>query len=701
MIPRRAIRAFLQKPRDDLRKYKRMSDAALRRAAAELPARPPIWKKLQRDQRVLLIAAARVRRLAAWADTGCVAGDTLLEVAEGPIRIDELERRGAPVKVWSRTQDGLRLVDAICPFKLGPAPLYEILFASGKKMVVTARHRFLTLRGWVACGDLVVGEWLPGFDVSHLRSSLVPSLSGFLQDVRHYESKGADWCKDFLASEFLSSMDTVVSITYKRTDFYYDLHVPAHENYIAHGLCHHNTGKTLFSMALARYSRAAGVARRFLVLVPGNINLAEWEAERDLHCPRTSMAVLSGSSRRKWEMLRGGAPLLTVATYGGLVRMACDKFVKRGKKWVPVANSMIKAGEVVRLRPVPRKVAELARTFDGLVMDESSADQAVQYKSSLAWRICRKLGEPADHPVVALSGTPFGRDPTPLWAQMYLVDRGDSLGPTLGLFRAAFFKTETNYWGGEEHTFREDMSGELHRLLAHRSITIEADEASLPPVVARTMRIALPRDAEDYAIMARDQILAARGNYQETKNAFLRMRQISSGFLGYTDDETGKRAKFTFDECPKLESLIARLQSVVGKYKAVVFHEFIYSGDRICAELDRLGVGHARAGAGTKKAIKEERERFVRDPACRVFVISNRMAQGPNLQIAKYVEFFESPVDPKTRKQARRRVERQHSQHSKVFITDYVVRGTYDGRILKYLEQGKNLFAEIILGKQS
>lgn len=531
MIASRAIKAFLARPRDDLNRYKKWSDAQLTAAMRELPERPPIWTKLLRDQRVLLIAAARHRRFAAWADTGI--------------------------------------------------------------------------------------------------------------------------------------------------------------------------GKTLFSMAAALYFRKVKVARRFLVLVPGNINLAEWESEHAAHCPSISMAVLSGSSADKWAIVRGGGrPLLTVATYGGLVRMVCDKFIERGRgKWVLTASDAVEAGEKSKLRPVPKLVREIASTFDGLIMDETSADQAVQYRTSLAWRVCRQIAKDPARPVIALSGTPFGRDPLPLWAQMFLVDGGESLGPTLGLFRAAFYKSKLNYWGGEEHEFKEKMSGELHRLLAHRSITIEADEASLPPVVARVRPIALPRDAEDYAIMARDAILAAKGNYQETKNAFLRMRQISSGFLGYTDDDTGKRAKFTFDECPKLEALTAKLQTVVGRYKAVVFHEFIYSGDRICRELDRVGIGYARAGAGNKKAIKAERERFVSDPACRVFVMSNRMAQGPNLQVAKYIEFFETPVDPKTRKQARRRVERQHSQHDRVFLTDYVVRGTYDARILKYLDQGRDLFDAIVRGR--
>lgn len=583
MIPRAAVRTFLARPRDDLRRYKELSDAALRRAARALPVKPPVWKKLLRDQRVLFIIGAIYRRAAFWADTGI--------------------------------------------------------------------------------------------------------------------------------------------------------------------------GKTLLSMALARYFRRAGVARRFLVLVPGNINLAEWESERDLHCPRTSMAVLPSSTREKWRIVREGLHLLTVTTYGGLVRMACTKIahakLTRGKHvsvlhlprrtrinkkeivvpayeaaggctaklrmrdlrgWVRNKDGTVSVTHggtlswVFSLKLSKKNVDELCQTFDGVILDESSSDQAVQYHDSLAFRVCRWLSKKMrsqDLPFFELSGTPFGRDPTPLWAQMYLVDGGESLGPTLGLFRAAFFKEEENYFGGPDYEFREKMSPTLHRLLAHRSVTVEADEASLPPVVPRTREIVLPREAAEYCEVAKEAILAARGNYQETKNAFLRMRQISSGFLGYTDDETGARAKFAFDENPKLESLISRIRSVAGKYKVVVFHEFIYSGDRIAAELDKLKIGYARAGSGTKSRVKEERLRFTRDDDCRVFILSNRMAQGPNLQIAKYAEFYETPVDPKARKQARRRVERQHSMHDRVFVTDYVVRGTYDRRVLDHLAEGKDLFDAIIRGRET
>lgn len=513
MIPSSVVRRFLGSPRDDMRRYKRMSDRALERAADRLPVRPPIWGRLQREQRMLLIAAARHGRVAGWIDTGM--------------------------------------------------------------------------------------------------------------------------------------------------------------------------GKTLASIAVARYARKAGLARRFIVLVPGNINLAEWLAERDLHSPSTSMQLLTGSSARKWDQMRESEATLTVATYGGIVRMVSDL--------VPSD-----AGSVLRLSRC--RLGELSGTFDGLIMDESSADQAVQYRSSLAWRVCRRLSM-RSRVRMALSATPFGRDPTPLWAQMFLVDHGEALGETLGIFRAAFFSSKINPWGVCEYSFRRSMSGELHRLLAHSSITIEADESSLPPVVWRVRTVRLPRDAAGYSDLARDAIASARGIYQEIKSAFVRMRQISSGFIGYTNDETGERAKFAFDRNPKLESLMSKVASVVPRHKMIISHEFIYSGDVICSELRRADVGYARVRSGSQSEVRDELARFKRDPRCRVLVLSNRMAQGPNLQVAKYMEIYESPVDPKSRKQLVRRIERQHSEHDRVFVTDYVSGGTYDQRVLDALREGRDLFEEIIRGR--
>src|SRR5690606_23220217 len=84
------------------------------------------------------------------------------------------------------------------------------------------------------------------------------------------------------------------------------------------------------------------------------------------------------------------------------------------------------------------------------------------------------------------------------------------------------------------------------------------------------------------------------------KNEFLRLRQLSSGFLGYHDEEAGTRAQVEFKDNPKLEMCLEILKSVVDKYKALVYHDFNFSGAIIARELNKLKIGNTRIFGGTK-----------------------------------------------------------------------------------------------------
>jgi SNF2 family DNA or RNA helicase len=297
--------------------------------------------------------------------------------------------------------------------------------------------------------------------------------------------------------------------------------------------------------------------------------------------------------------------------------------------------------------------------------------------------------------VFVLTGTPFGRDVTDLWAQMHLVDNGHSIGETLGLFRAAFFKQKDSYWGGFEYTFDKKMDKELKRCLAHASIRYEANAADLPSVVPIVKKVSLLEEAEAYYAKARAQIIAAKGNHREMKNAFLRMRQISSGFIGYHDDEAGTKAQFVFDEKPKLDMLLSIIASIREDRKIIVFNEFIFSGQSIARELTDMKVKHVHVYGGTKNPEAAIRQ-FNNDPKTRVLILQNSMVKGLNIQIAQYGIFYESPVAVIDRKQAWRRVERQHSAHRRVFIYDLVTRGTMDEKILLFHKQGADLFKALM-----
>lgn len=398
-------------------------------------------------------------------DPGCVAGSTLLETDAGRVRIDELTRRGKAIKVRALTPDGVQLVPAECPFRKGVEKLYRVTFKSGRTIEVTAKHFFLTCRGWVSCADLVVGEQLPKFDDALLASNSefalskllrdahrsihttpnslgccgtlfcdapllqeedsalvsVPSRGDFQEHTSLSSQKGGQGTRyihsalpafdrlstqrygslrdrrdmEFLACESTTKpveyqdrtfeqyrqrltpqqlahadselrtdsfhclertefcfasrgnersdkehriflrpekstspeqsglgsfpheaccaepwaappVDTVANIAYVKTDVYYDIHVPVHENYIAHGVCNHNTMKTLSSLWAADWLMRQWPEGTFrcLVICPLTIIETGWAAEVFKNfLNRRSVEILHGDEDKRKRLL--------------------------------------------------------------------------------------------------------------------------------------------------------------------------------------------------------------------------------------------------------------------------------------------------------------------------------------------------------------------------------------------------------------
>jgi len=447
-------------------------------------------------------------------------------------------------------------------------------------------------------------------------------------------------------------------------------------------------GKTLLSIALARYFEKVKRGKVFLVLVPNRINMFEWGDEITKHSPNTKYTILGGSSKEKWAAVQKGDSLLYVTTYMGLLHMVCKTTVtKKG---------------VTKMTPWDKQINALLRIVDGFFFDESTE---LGNPDSLTYRICRRFAKAKNKLVYPLTGTPFGKDPKPLWAQMFLVDLGHSLGETLGLFRSAFYSETMNQMSGfPEYHFEKKKAKLLHEFIAARSITYEAEATSLPKLIPVVKEVNMSSDAEAHYYAVQDEFRSAlevQGPKDLTviKNSFLRLRQISSGFIGYHDDETGERASLEFKDNPKLDLLLSILDEVTPRYKVVVYCQFTISGAMICRELTKVKIGHQRIYGGTKDQ-KVVLEAFKTDESCRVLVLNNDCGGfGLNLQIARYGIYFESPISPIMRKQTRRRVERQGSDHSSVFIYDLITRGTYDHANLAALEEGKNLLEEVLRGK--
>jgi SNF2 family DNA or RNA helicase len=242
------------------------------------------------------------------------------------------------------------------------------------------------------------------------------------------------------------------------------------------------------------------------------------------------------------------------------------------------------------------------------------------------------------------------------------------------------------------------MRGDLSRMIQHRSITYTADECvDLPPVVPIVEEVSFPTEAGTYYRLVVDQLVKAKGNYRAVESIFLRMRQVSSGFVGVKDDATGARTEIEFVENPKLERLLDLLEDLPEGRKAVVFYAFTWSGRKIVEACRAAGDTPVWLWSGTKDA-RAEITRFLEDPRCRTAVINNQVgayALDGLQDVANYTFFYESPVSPIDREQAERRLERDGQLH-RVFRYDLVVRGSMDQRILDFHREGEALMDALV-----
>ena len=440
-------------------------------------------------------------------------------------------------------------------------------------------------------------------------------------------------------------------------------------------------GKTKLILDILYYRMLHYQQGPFLVLVPSAVNTDGWKDEIEIHRPELRAIQLLGS-REERTMLAQRAADIYLLNYDGLQSYVTALVKDEG-------------------RVLDRKAAHnFFHNFSGTVFDES---HQLGNRASLRYRMCSAVSK--DLPVhYATTGTPFGRNPEKLWSQFHAVDRGETLGQTLGMFRAAFFTAKENYWGGVDYTFDPDKEAELHRLLQHRSIRYRDEEFSdQPKIVRKRHRVSFGVDAETYYKKVLTELREAQGNIQEQRNSFLRMRQVCAGFLALKAEDE-ERLEVSFYTNPKIEELETLVDGMLEDEKLIIYHEFIRSGNMVVEMLDRKKIRWARVGGGAqKKDPVEQMRKFLKDPRCRILVYNYKSGGGAghNLHtVCRRIVYYESPVDPIVRSQTEGRITgglRTGDYHT--YIHDLTVAKSVDETVLKFLEEGKDLFQAIIEGQ--
>ena len=216
--------------------------------------------------------------------------------------------------------------------------------------------------------------------------------------------------------------------------------------------------------------------------------------------------------------------------------------------------------------------------FDMIVIDELSSFKNNQAKR---FKALRKVRPMVDR-IVGLTGTPAANSLMDLWAEMYLLDRGERLGRTLTAYRGNWFRP--GYMNGPVVYKWEPRRGALEDItkrIADITVSMKAEDyLTLPDKIETTVSVTLDEKAlKTYKVMEQESLLELEGEEIAAMDAaavMSKLLQLANGFIYGTDH----RAVHIHDaKLEALEEIIEAADSPV-----LVFYNFQADKDQILAK---------------------------------------------------------------------------------------------------------------------
>jgi|TARA_R110000803_G_scaffold210841_2_gene284366 SNF2 family DNA or RNA helicase len=445
-------------------------------------------------------------------------------------------------------------------------------------------------------------------------------------------------------------------------------------------------GKSRVILDLLSYQLKCGKLQRALVVVPNITNIDNWVEEAKIFAPKLKVVPLYGSSEQRFQTLEDCQDgNLFIINSGGLTAMFSTgpKTNKKGKK--------------ESSKPNVRLINKYTSMFQAYIVDES---EVVKNIHSLIYRISLYFSAVAEWDY-GLTGTPMNRDPEDFWSQFYMVDRGATLGNTLTFFRAMFYKQSPGHFSKFIYKFDKAKEKAFYQMIQNRSIAYNIEDAmDMPRKLYIKRKLPMSPEALPFYDIVAGDAKVARGNYQLMKSAYTKARQISSGYVTFKDEDTGKKRFVDFVDNPKMDELIEIMKTIPESRKIIICHHFIKTGRLISDRLAEEKFPHSRLWSGQKKKVEVVRD-FKSKKGKRTLVMNAQSGgRGLNLQRANYLIIFESPDSASARKQLEARIWRGRQKFT-CFIYDLVVNGTKDAAILAANKSHTSLLKRLVNGKDS
>lgn len=445
------------------------------------------------------------------------------------------------------------------------------------------------------------------------------------------------------------------------------------------------THNTWIALNWAEHLRKAGQWQgKGLVIVHAPIALNVWEAEAPKHS-NLKVRIVRTKLSELIEAMESDCDLIIVP-WSGLQQIFTEKRSVKVHKLVNKKSTFVRQNKMQANYEMANLAAE---AFSIVIIDEI---HKAKNKATIRFKIAMALTKQCSLRL-GLTGTPFGRAPFDLWAQAYLIDNGGTLGINYNFFCEAFGKRVKNKQSSKYSELIFD--GKKEPLLRERmdTLSLSYERAEVHDVNILTGQIELhmigeQREAYERAI---DYLIKVDHNeHVEMLNSFVRLRQISSGYLPFIDNAGNERI-ITFPYNPKV-AWLSDLFEEKPSIQIIIFHEFTRSGQMICDVLKEAGVSHGWLYGATRNTA-EVVQKF-NSGESRVLV-ANTAKGGLSIDLptADYIVFFESPTSPVVRQQAEAR---PMSRGSKLLMIDDMVTSGVELKILSFIKEGRDLLASLV-----
>lgn len=391
--------------------------------------------------------------------------------------------------------------------------------------------------------------------------------------------------------------------------------------------------------------------RRVLIIAPLQTALNTWTAERDKweEFSKLTISLILGSASERRKAINTEADIYIINREN--VQWLCDYFDENALNW----------------------------KWDMLVVDELSSFKNPSSKRFKALR--KKL--PLFNKIVGLTGTPASNGYMDLWAEMYILDRGDRLSKTITNYRRLFFYPA---WSNGHIVYKWALKDGAKQVIDYKisdmCVSMKAvDYLEMPERIETEFYVEMTdKERKLYDKFAIEHILPDKDIVGVNAAAVQgKLLQIANGFA-YTDTKEVYRI-----HSHKLEALTELIEAA-NEAPVLVYYSFIADKDLILEAFPE-----ARE-LKTKVDVKDWNAGKIPILVCHPASAGHglNLQQGGNI-----IVWYGLPWSLELYQQANARLYRQ-GQEKPVYIYHILTRNTHDEDVLKALHD-KNTTQEALL----